>query len=189
MFWRVLVPFSGLVLAPSPLGPACCVSGHFAPPDPPVCQLDHSTARFRVHARTSSAVRVEQHHEEGTADSGGHQEEPVRGVEGLEGDRGRRLRWNDVCAGEDRWPTQADKGEKNEINLVLVVYVMRVSNMQHVKIVLTEFSREKLWHSIRAKFCLFINGRRLLLSSFVLKKSNGTRSKDPHREDGDQKDS
>lgn len=46
------------------------------------------------------AVRVEQHHEEGKADSGGHKEEPIRGVEGLEGDRGRRLRWNDVRAGE-----------------------------------------------------------------------------------------
>lgn len=60
------------------------------------------------------AVRVEQHHEEGKADSSGHQEEPLRGVEGLEGDRGRRLRRNDVCAGEIGGPSQdrRTRGEK-----------------------------------------------------------------------------
>ena len=46
------------------------------------------------------ALRVEQHDEEGPADCRRDQEEAVRGVEGAAGDRGRRVRRNDVRTGE-----------------------------------------------------------------------------------------
>ena len=69
---------------------------------PPILRDVSNSIKLPLNARMWAylAVRVEQHHEEGKADGSGHQEEPVRGVEGLEGDRGRRLRWDDVRAGE-----------------------------------------------------------------------------------------